>query len=342
MHGVCYGAPTLNSHPTATAQLYLDFDGDPANPIGIPEIPAYDQPASIPAIWARVAEKYAPFNLNVTTVDPGVYLDRQALRVVIGGDGAWTGVTSGGTSQVGNFYSPFYPNTVYVFPANLGNPAYVGEVAAHEAGHGFGLSHQALFSGTTRISEYETGDGLRAPIMGNSLHAARGLWWYGPTNTSTNLQDDLAILSGPINGFGYRDDDYGNTLTGASALSESATGVIEMVADADWFRFATAGGLVNLVATPGIYSADGATLDLRLELRDSAGNLITAADTSALGETISANLPAGTYYGVVASHGGYGDVGTYTVTVPETIWGTVAALGFWVLGRRVHQPAGGN
>ena len=55
-------------------------------------------------------------------------------------------------------------------------------------------------------------------------------------------------------------------------------------------------------------------LDLKLELRDAAGNLLTSADTSSLGETLSTNLTAGTYYLLVASHGGYGDVGQYTLT----------------------------
>ena len=61
-------------------------------------------------------------------------------------------------------------------------------------------------------------------------------------------------------------------------------------------------------------------LDLKLELRDSSGTIITSADKSSLGESISANLTAGTYYVDVASHGSYGDVGQYTLS------GTIAAL----------------
>jgi hypothetical protein len=55
-------------------------------------------------------------------------------------------------------------------------------------------------------------------------------------------------------------------------------------------------------------------LDLKLELRNSAGALMTSADTASLGENITATLAAGTYYVVVASHGSYGDIGQYSLS----------------------------
>jgi hypothetical protein len=55
-------------------------------------------------------------------------------------------------------------------------------------------------------------------------------------------------------------------------------------------------------------------LDLKLELRDSAGTLLASADTTTRGESLTHALPsAGTYYVTVASHGSYGDVGQYTL-----------------------------
>jgi hypothetical protein len=47
--------------------------------------------------------------------------------------------------------------------------------------------------------------------------------------------------------------------------------------------------------------------------------VVASADTASLGETLSANLAAGTYYLVVRSHGVYGDVGTYSIsgTAPQ-------------------------
>src|SRR5881394_3003019 len=98
-------APQLSSHPSSTVKLYLDFVGAPAQQWGsytTTATPAYDtdgDPTSfsdtelgqVHEIWARVAEKYSPFNLDVTTVDPGIYPYYQVARVVIGGDGAWAG-----------------------------------------------------------------------------------------------------------------------------------------------------------------------------------------------------------------------------------------------------------
>ena len=61
-------------------------------------------------------------------------------------------------------------------------------------------------------------------------------------------------------------------------------------------------------------AAQGGMLDLKLSLYLADGTLIATSDTASLGETISENLSAGTYKLVVASHGGYGDIGQYTVS----------------------------
>src|SRR6185503_15563244 len=89
------------------------------------------------------------------------------------------------------------------------------------------------------------------------------------------------------------------------------------------FKFTTAGGAVSFT---GNVAAFAAMLDLKLELRNSSGNLIATSDTATLGETLTANVGAGTYYLVVASHGAYGDVGQYSVSGSVTaVEGTVAA-----------------
>src|SRR5687768_10432083 len=72
--------PLLSSLPSAPANLFLDFDGD-TSPTGRTQAamnfgsdPAvFDtfEQVSIRNIWARVAEWFSPFNLNVTTEDPG-------------------------------------------------------------------------------------------------------------------------------------------------------------------------------------------------------------------------------------------------------------------------------
>lgn len=112
----------------------------------------------------------------------------------------------------------------------------------------------------------------------------------------------------------WLDDIRDNTSAAASLLfagtAVSGSGIVEKTINKDMFSFTTNGGNIALKADV----VPGASLDLKLELRDSAGNLVTSADTSALGETISAILSVGKYYLAVPSHGAYGDVGQYKIT----------------------------
>lgn len=326
------GVPALSSNPSATAKLYLDFDGEPAQSWGsysVTATPAYStdsdtanfsdsELANIQQIWARVAEKYSPFNIDVTTINPGSFADKVATKVVIGGNGSWTGQTYGGIAYIGGFYNSS-SNTAWVFEDNLGNGnvKYTAEAAAHESGHTFGLRHQSLYDANgVKTQEYYQGTSAIAPTMGNSYYAARGLWYYGTSTSASTYQDDLAILSNTLNGFGYRADDFGSVIGSAtSAMSGSSTfsisGVIEKMTDKDFFSFTTDAGNVSLTGSVAAY---GATLDLKLELFNASGQQIAIADTTSLGESLSLTLAAGTYCVAVGSHGGYGDVGQYTLS----------------------------
>ena len=95
-----------------------DIDGDPTS-FSNQEI------ANISEIWARVAEKYSPFNIDVTTVDPSpvnhTYAHKQVAEIIIGGSNSWTGQNVGGISYTGGFFVGFFPNISFVFPSALGN-----------------------------------------------------------------------------------------------------------------------------------------------------------------------------------------------------------------------------
>jgi hypothetical protein len=327
--------PQFHSNSGARVAIYLDFIGAPAQtwgPYNVPQTPAFDQDgdattfssgeiAAIQETWARVAEKYSPFNVDVTTVAPAALVHGQNLEVVIGGTGSWSGGVYGGLSYTGSFASggSFSPNISWVFSQNLANaPHYIAEACAHEAGHEFGLTHHSTWSGTTLASEYDPGNALTAPIMGNSYSAQRGIWENGLSdNSSTSYQDDMAIISNATNGFGYRAQDHGQTLGTANPLTLSGTsisgsGVIAQTTDTDYFSFTTGAGAVTLNVNVAQY---GPTLHARAQLFDASGNLIaTAADANNLSQTISTTLAAGTYYIAVESFGQYGDVGQYTVS----------------------------
>ena len=108
------GVPLLNSRLGAPATLYLDFNGHVESRWGERTniiTPAYDidgnyasfsalEVANIREIWARVAEDYAPFNINVTTVQPGSIADRVSARMAIGGNYSdWFGSSAGGVCR---------------------------------------------------------------------------------------------------------------------------------------------------------------------------------------------------------------------------------------------------
>ena len=97
----------------------------------------------------------------------------------------------------------FSPNISFVFSGNLadGSPKYVGDAAAHEAGHQFGLSHQAVWSGNTLLDDYNPGTLDNGPIMGNAYSDTRALWFDGVNEACpTTFQNDMAIIASPSNG----------------------------------------------------------------------------------------------------------------------------------------------
>ncbi len=344
--------PALYSRPSAPATIYLDFTGAPAstwNGISVPTTPAFDidgdpttfssqELTDIQQIWAIVAEAYSPFNVDVTTVDPEPvthnYLVNQSMRIVIGGSNTWSGTNDGGVSVDGSFSESFLARTSYVFSNEFaGNVFELGEIASHEAGHEFGLDIQSAYSGTTQTAYFNPGNSLEAPIMGVSYYSQRGVWWDGPTEaSSTTIQDDMAVISSSTNGFGYAPLTVGQTIATATPLtisagSATASGVIEQTTQTDYYSFATTGGSVTLNVNVAPY---GAMLHAEEQIVNSSGTVIATADNAnTLGQTITANLTAGTYHLVVGSYGQYGDVGQYTVTgtVPQT-----AAASFSISG----------
>jgi hypothetical protein len=332
----------LNSNPTAPAKLYLDFNGDAAaawRGYNVTATPAYDrdgdtstfsdaEQANIQEIFARVAEKFSPFNVNVTTVDPGTYADKQAMKIVVGGDGRWFGPSWPGAGSLGQFYSSTDPNVAYCFSTNmLGYPKPTAEQISTLAGRAFGLGTQYAKINDFYVTNPGDSNSQKAPVMGsNSDYAGRGMWWQAYNPTFVAVQDDLAVISGTKSGFGFRPDDHGGSVTAATAITGTRAGIIEQTGDADYFSFSTSGGQVTINGAVANY---GAMLDLKLQLLNASGQVVATADTATLGETLTANVAAGTYYVVASGHGWVAasngnaaddlgraaDVGQYTLSV---------------------------
>lgn len=344
----------LSSNDDASHTIFLDFDGHVTTGThwntsyhGGADIvtAAYDFDGNVSVfsdaelqriqyIWQRVAEDFMPFDVNVTTADPGYDALTKSgggdstwgVRIVIGGSsGDWYGGSAGGVARVGSFnYSTDTP--AFVFEAQLGNghEKYTAEAITHEAGHTLGLSHDGA-SGTSYYQGHGSGETGWAPIMGVGYYKNLTQWSRGEYSGATNTQDDLAIITGG-NGFGYRVDDHGGTAGAATSLNSTGTsvsggGIIERNTDVDVFSFNTAGGAVDL-------SIDaferGANLDVLAELYDAAGSLVFSSNPlNLLSATISTAIPAGQYFLHVSGAGqgspstgysDYGSLGQYSIS----------------------------
>lgn len=342
---------TLHSRPGATKTIYLDFNGhltpgttgwNGGQPFNTPAY-SIDGSASfsnteltnIQDIWQRVAEDFAPFEVDVTTEDPGggrltrdnsddIYY---GTRVAIGGDGFWLdGGLSSGVAFL-NSFSSFTPAPAFVFSEGL-SPAEIADTASHETGHTLGLSHDGT-PGNTYYRGHGSGPTSWAPIMGSGDDRELTQWSNGNYPGANNFENDLAIIT-TRNGFGYRADDYGNSTATAAALSLSgdsvfASGVIEKNTDVDVFSFATSGGNVSINIDP---AALGPNLDILAILYNANGGEVARNNPiGSLNASFNLTLPAGKYYLAIDGTGelapgpgynDYGSLGQYTVT------GTVA------------------
>jgi hypothetical protein len=348
--------PKYNSKPDAIYHIYLDFNGGVVTgkqwntSAGIPIWDCYpwsedgdlntfndSEQAIMKRTWERIAEDFAPYNVNVTTdvdFDPANNLTYDKNKV------AWVMITptsdKGGNAcphagAGGVAYLDVFGQTDF---AQKYQPAWVAiqdgqddtfaEVTSHEVGHNLGLSHDGK-GAAPYYSGHGTGNISWGPIMGASYGRNVTQWSKGEYNGANQFQDDLAIIA---NKLGYRVDDHGNTagtsspltITGIPPVTIVSTtpetdptnasplnkGIIEKSNDVDVFSFQTGDGLVTLNVNSWVTPTNtvGNNLDISLELRNSQGDVVAVAnpDTNA-SATISESLLSDTYFLFVKNSG---------------------------------------
>jgi len=345
----------LHSNPGAEHTIFLDFDGHTTSDTiwnsfhnGGADIitPAYDfdgdtgffsdsELQRIQNIWQRVAEDFLPFDVNVTTEDPGeAALSKSGSsdtqwggRVVIGGGSHdWYGAGAGGVAYLGSFnFNNDTPSYVFENQLGNGNEKYVAEAITHEAGHMLHLRHDGT-SSTGYYSGHGSGETGWASIMGVGYYENLTQWSKGEYADANNSEDDLAVITSR-NGFGYRADDHAGTTAQATTLdvtagAASATGIIERNTDFDLFAFETSNGEVSFDINPAVR---GPNLDVMVELLDTSGAVIASANpTNLLSASIGATLSAGSYFLRVSGAGqgdplgsgysDYGSLGAYSIS----------------------------
>ena len=343
----------LSSRPASTRTIYLDFDG--ATYSGTrwkngAEIvsPAYSidadrttyssvERAQIYLAWQTVAEDYAPFDVNVTTLrpDPSALSRTSTVDLTYGmpvvispTNSVGFGCGCGGLSYVGIFgtvnatdYQP-----AWIFTNGSGTGGYdMGQIISHEVGHTFGLSHD----GTGQASYYAGAKGW-GPIMGASYCRRASHWSMGEYAGANNVEDDTAVIArtAPVVA-----DDHSSSLLGATPLDAGSpvAGTITTRADTDAFSFSAYGRTALSVAGPAGFS----NLDVRLTILTPLGATVATvdpvadvADDASMAATWLVDLPAtaASYVAVVDGTGmgtpseagrysDYGSLGAYTVAL---------------------------
>ena len=349
----------LHSNPGARRTIYLDVDGtsvrgtawndevgvrsgdhrgwDPGNNGG--KFSARER-RFVQSLWARVAEDYAPFAVDVTTEEPREdRIHRSTKRDKVFGTrvlitksrDAHTVICDrqcGGVSFLNVFSAVGRPHRrhqpAWVFPAGLGNDLKaIAEAATHEAGHTFGLVHDGGL-----LTSYYEGHGAWAPIMGAAYFRPITQWSQGDYNLASAHQDDVAIIAN--RGAPFRRDEAGSKRKSAAGRVPAGAAYISKRSDIDVFRLGRCAGRIRVQARTAKVSPN---LDIRLRLlgarqvvdtSDPASGRVTRDRASGLNATVRQKPRPGTYYVAVegvgrgnasTSYNDYGSLGAYRLKV---------------------------
>jgi len=323
----------LHSRPGAANVLYVDFDGhDLINTVwngysgqSVLQMRPYSADGDynsfstteldrIAEAWRRVAEDFAPFDIDVTTEEPPFTINASNGRIEYGSNvghilitnqqdtsGAWV-YTQGGCGCGGVAYYNGFGNS-YLSPGLVFNTSLngVSEAISHEFGHNLYLSHDGQSPGD---GSYYLGHGAGAvgwaPIMGASYYVEVTQWSQGEYLNANNSQDDMAQIASKLS---YRNDDHEDTnlnlatpllvtsgtivasdgrVTDPTASDPANRGIIKHRNDRDLFSMDVGAGTIDLVITPAhletYVSGRRSNLDIQARLLDGTGTVLQSSN----------------------------------------------------------------
>lgn len=350
------GVPICHSKTGSTRRLYLDFNG--ATVAGkawgattwaaLPYDTSGDRTVFTPVeqdamrrIWARIAEDYFPWDIDVTTQQPADFSESTNpsnlawLLITRNTDAAGVPMPSSGAGGVAyvnvfgqaNYY---YYQPAFIYDGNGGGREDIlAEAGSHEIGHNMGLNHDGCVASCGGYyGGHGSGETSWGPLMGTGYNRNVSQWAMGGYPDANNTtQDDLAVIAAKLT---YRPDDCGATNATACAATAGASafsgaGTIEQTTDVDAWSFTMPAGTLSLTVQRYYSPANtrGNNVDLIAELYNSGGGLLasnapTANPAAAITGLV---LGAGTYYLKVRPDGDttspyplYGSVGQYSVS----------------------------
>lgn len=312
------GPLRVASRPGSPRVIFLDFEGGTVSGTSWNTLynngNAINYQASTIGIatqrttWQRIAEDFAPFDINVTTIpqDFAAATNANRIRVIFTRSSSWIATYFVAGVALLDTFGTSSPSIVWVFEHNIHYWTSLADVASHEAGHAFGLEHH----GRLPNIEYYDGAGDWVPIMGRSLLSPRWIsqWSRGDySNANRPDQFDLNVIESK--GVPRQPDDHGDTPETATVLVPEAigdglrwepSGLIGIGEDVDVFRIEVPStGSLWWDIVPERY---GPNLTVSTELRRADGTTITAPTSTirSWSNGATATVQAGTHYLLVS------------------------------------------
>jgi len=330
----------LHSKAGAPLVVYLDFNGETVqntawntaqfgpclagSPIvGAPFSTDADlafsdtEKAAIIEMWKRVAEDYAPFEVDVTTEDPGVDSllktgskdMNYGVRVLVAGNicGGSYDAGVGGITYLGSFdvrptrTAPagyYQPSWVFANAFSF-DTHFIAEAISHEAGHSLSLHHDGLLGATEYFVGFGSGLTGWAPIMGLGYYQPLSQWSRGEYRSASNIEDDTGIIASHVP---LSVDMQGGDVYTASILPIQTDpldvqravflqdSIIETMSDRDVFAVWAGTGVVNVDLSTLLINSTfpGTNLDAAIRVLDATGAVVATANLpGAQGESLS-------------------------------------------------------